>query len=97
MPHERRVNPSRRALLQLLAAAGITGPAALRLAGQARSQVSVESLRAADALLDQSFDEERLKVIRAALQRNLDQFQLVRDLEIDDAIEPAPIFDPARH
>ena len=96
MPRETRVNPSRRALLQLLAAAGITGPAALRLAGQARGQLSVETLKAAETLLDQSFDDERLKVIRAALQRNLDQFQLVRDLDIDDAIEPAPVFDPAR-
>ena len=97
MSRETRVNRSRRALLQLLASADVTGPAALRLAGQARSQVSVDTLKAAQSLLDQGFDDERLKVVRAALQRNLDQFQLVRDLDIDDAIEPAPIFDPARH
>ena len=35
---------------------------------------------------------DRLPVIYAALQRNLDQFQTVRDFEVDDLIEPAPIF-----
>jgi hypothetical protein len=88
---------SRRQLLQILAAAGITGPAALDLAAQARHKLTIENLRSAATLLDQDFDEERLKVVDAALQRNLDQFQIVRDLEIDDSIEPALTFDPARH
>lgn len=83
---------SRRQMLRLLAALGITGPAALEIAAQARKKISPEVLGTATALLDQDFDEERLKVITAALQRNLDQFQIVRDLEIDDLVEPAPIF-----
>lgn len=87
---------SRRRLLQALTAAGITGPAALQVAAQARHTVTLEALSNASALLDQDFGEERLKVIEAALQRNLDQFQLVRDLEIDDSIEPAITFDPTR-
>ena len=83
---------SRRKMLQLLAAFGITGPAALELLAQSRAKLSPEILKTANALIDQDFSEERIEVITAALQRNLDQFQVVRDLEIDDSIEPAPIF-----
>lgn len=83
---------SRRRLLQMLAAIGITGPAAVQLAGQARTTLTVENVRNADALLNQSFSDDRYPVIERALQRNLDQFQAVRDLKIDDLIEPAPIF-----
>lgn len=89
-------NLSRRRLIQLLAVAGIAGPAAVELAAQAHHQLSVGGLRSANAVLDRDFDDKRLEVIRTALQRNLDEFQLVRDLEISDAVEPAPIFDPAR-
>ena len=87
---------SRRRLLRVLAAAGITGPAAIDLLAQARSSVSVENLRQAAAILGERFGDDRLAVIRTALQRNLDQFQIVRDLEIDDLVEPAPAFDARR-
>ena len=83
---------SRRKILQLLAAFGITGPAALELVAQSRKKLSPEILKSANALIDQDFNDERIQVITAALQRNLDQFQVVRDLEIDDLIEPAPVF-----
>ena len=84
---------SRRQMFELLAALGITGPAAIELVAQSKTkQISPEILKTANALIDQDFNDERLKVIATALQRNLDQFQIVRDLEIDDMIEPAPIF-----
>ncbi|HVB39063.1 MAG TPA: hypothetical protein VND92_11015 [Vicinamibacterales bacterium] len=83
---------SRRRILQMLAALGIAGPAAARLSAQAHAQLSVDTLRCADAIIDQKFAEDRLPIIERALQRNLDQFQIVRDLQIDDLIEPAPIF-----
>jgi hypothetical protein len=38
------------------------------------------------------FGEERLKAVAASVQRSLDQFQIVRDLVVDDLIEPAPVF-----
>jgi hypothetical protein len=43
-----------------------------------------------------SFDDERLGVAQRALQRNLDQFQVVRDLDLPDAIEPPLIFQARR-
>jgi hypothetical protein len=84
-------------MLQVLAAAGITGPAAVQLVSQSRRQVTAIALKNANALIDQDFNDQRIEVIRTALQRNLDQFQMVRDLEIDDAIEPALTFDPERN
>lgn len=83
---------TRRRLLQALAAMGISGPAALELVAQARKQVSPQILKTANALVDMNFSDERLQIIATALQRDLDQFQLVRDLEIDDLVEPGPIF-----
>ncbi len=98
MPADRShtASHSRRQLLQALAAAGITGPAAIELVAQARSSISVETLRQASAILGETFTADRLTVVQAALQWNLDQFQIVRDLAIDDSVEPAPVFDPRR-
>jgi hypothetical protein len=93
MKKEKRL--SRRYMLQLLASIGITGPAAMEIVAQARSkQLSPQILKSANAIVDQDFSDERLQVINAALQRNLDNFQIARDLQLDDSIEPAPIFNP---
>lgn len=87
---------SRRRLLRALAAAGITGPAAVDLIAQARRPISADVLRSASAVLGEDFSDERLRVIETALRRNLHQFQIVRDLEIDDLVEPAPVFNARR-
>ena len=89
-----RGDMNRRQLLRALAALGITGPLALDLIAQSRAQISTEILRNAAAIRGEAFSDERLKTIERALQRNLDQFQIVRDLEIDDLVEPAPMFSP---
>ena len=87
---------SRRHVLQILTALGVAGPLAAEIAAQAAPAVSDEALRGAAALLAGGFDQARLDVARTALQRNLDQFQVVRDLEIPDGIEPPTIFVPRR-
>lgn len=90
---EKRTRPlSRRRMLQALAAVGITGPLAVALVAQSRASISVDTLRRAAAVLGAEFSDERLAVVEKALQRNLDQFQMVRDLVIHDLVEPAPIF-----
>lgn len=89
---------TRRRLLQALAAAGITGPLALDVVAQSRARVSIEGLAQTSAtVLGQEFTPERLAVIEKALQRNLDQFQAVRDLVIDDLVGPAPMFMAKSH
>jgi 2-polyprenyl-6-methoxyphenol hydroxylase-like FAD-dependent oxidoreductase len=80
----------------MLASAGVAGPAAADALAQARAKISPELLERAMGTVDQAFSRERLSVISPALQRNLDQFQVVRDLAIDDRIEPAPIFHARR-
>lgn len=87
---------SRRHVLQILAALGLSGPMALDAAAAARPVVSEAALKSAATLLDGSFDDKRLEVARQALQRNLDQLQVVRDLAIGDEIEPATVFLPRR-
>lgn len=86
----------RRSVLHILAALGFGGPAAVALAAQARPAVSAATLREAALLLDGPFDGARMAVAERAVQRNLEQIQVVRDLVLDDAIEPAPVFAPLR-
>lgn len=82
----------RRALLQILAALGFAGAAGTDLAAQARPAVSGQTLREAASLLGGTFDPARLAVAERAVQRNLEHLQVVRELVLDDAIEPAPVF-----
>ncbi|MGE0041408.1 MAG: hypothetical protein AB7H88_02775 [Vicinamibacterales bacterium] len=88
-PHD---GMSRRHVMQILAALGITGPLAACVAEQAQPGVSPATLKTAAALLGGTFDEPRLEVASKALDRNLAAFEVVRELEIDDAIEPPTIF-----
>ena len=83
---------SRRHALQILAAVGITGPAAFDVLAQTGKEVSLDTLRTAAALIDQDLNEEQLETISKAIQKNIDQFETFRSLEIDDMMEPAPIF-----
>jgi hypothetical protein len=82
----------RRHVLQILAALGFGGAAAADLAAQAAPAVSAATLQSAATLLAGGFDAARLDVAGRAVQRNLDQLQLVRELDLDDAIEPPTIF-----
>jgi len=82
---------TRREALRILAILGVSGAAAAELLAQS-PEVTPEILRTASALLDQNFSQERLEVITPALRRNLIQYQMLRELRIDDRVEPAPIF-----
>ena len=89
---------TRRRVLQVLAAAGITGPAALDLLAQSRAKISADMLKQASPVIGGvQLSDERLKVAETALQRNLEQFQIVRDFVVPDSVEPAPIFVPTRY
>lgn len=86
----------RRAVLQILAALGFGAAAAADLAAQARPAVSLAALQQAASLLDGSFDAARLGVAGRAVQRNLEHLAVVRELALDDAVEPATRFAPLR-
>lgn len=86
----------RRAVLHILTALGFGGAAAAGLAAQARPAVSRAVLQQAATLLDGSFDAARLAVAERAVQRNQVYLAPVRELVLDDAVEPATIFQPLR-
>jgi hypothetical protein len=83
---------SRRHVLHILTALGFSGALAESLAAGAAPTVSPDALRAAAALLGGALDERRLQAVQPAVQRNLDQLQVVRDLELPDDVEPAVQF-----
>lgn len=83
---------TRRNALKILGLAGVSLPAGGALLAQERARVTSEVLEMAEAILGEEFTDERLEVIAAALQANLDQFQLVRELEIHDLVEPPVLF-----
>ena len=83
---------TRRQALQILASVGIAAPAAAELLAQATKQVSPEILTEAGALIDADLTPEQIEVISKVIQKNIDQYEIFRSLEIDDLIEPAPIF-----
>lgn len=86
----------RRAVLHILAALGIGGAVARDLAAQTRPVVSRAVLEQAAALIDGRFDAARLAVAERAVARNLEQTAAVRELVLDDLVEPATIFVPRR-
>jgi hypothetical protein len=82
----------RRHVLQILTALGFGGAVAADLAAQAMPAVNAATLQSAASLLAGGFDATRLEIAGRAVQRNLDQLQVVRELELDDAVEPATVF-----
>lgn len=89
---------SRRRIIQLLAVAGVAGPAALEVIAQSKTRVTKDILKQSLQVIGGvPLSDERLAVAETALQRNLDTFQIVRDFVVPDNIEPAPIFVPTRH
>lgn len=86
----------RRAVLQILAALGFGGAAAADLAAQARPVITRAVLQQAASMLDGTFDPARLGVAERAVQRNLEHAAVVRELVLDDAVEPATLFAPLR-
>ena len=87
----------RRQILKILMSLGVSGPLALDLAAQAGAKIPVDTLRNAAEIRGETFSGRRLQAIEPALQRNLDEFQIVRDFELDDLTEPAPVFLSTHH
>jgi hypothetical protein len=79
---------SRRRTLQLIAL-GLSGTAAGELLAKQATKVSPQQLETASGLVDGDFNSKQLNMVAPALQQNLYQFAIVRELEIDDLIEPA--------
>ena len=84
------MEPTRRQVVQLLAAVGLSRTA---FAQQSKRAIGTDDLKGALTIQGRALPDD-IEVIRRALQLSLDRFQRVRDLEIDDAVAPAVIFVP---
>ena len=83
---------SRRRLLQLLVAAGGAPALAEAIVAETQPEVSPERLKVLADLLDRKFDQAQLETLSVTVQRSLDTFQLVRELDIDDRVQPCTVF-----
>ena len=83
---------TRRDALRALAAIGITGAAATEVLAQATKQVTARTLTETGPLIDAELTPEQVQVISRVIQKNIDQYEVFRALDIDDMVEPAPIF-----
>lgn len=83
------VDDERRRILQLLLTTGVIAGTA---EAQSETPLTPEVLERAMALFEGDLDQSRLEAILPAVQRNVDFFRIVRELEIEDDVEPAPIF-----
>ena len=85
----------RRELLKLLVAGGVLAPGAAA-ALQEDATLTSSILERAAALFEAGIDPARTREILPAVQRNRDFFRAVRELEIGDDVEPAPVFHARR-
>jgi hypothetical protein len=87
------VENERRRVLKLLIAAGL-----LAESGRAEgaSPLTPEILEKAMLLFEGDLKAESLRAVLPAVQRNVDFFRLVRELDIEDRVEPAPVFHASR-
>jgi len=83
---------TRRDALKALAALGVTAPLAACESGSPPPATAQEVLAAASSLTGTPLDAERIRAVEPALTRNLEQFRIVRELDIDDSIEPVNPF-----
>ena len=83
---------TRRQAMSLLATLGVGAPAAAELLAQDGKRVSARTLGDAGALIDANLTPEQIEVVSKVIQKNIDQYEAFRALEIDDLVEPAPIF-----
>lgn len=84
---------TRRQAMQLLATLGIGAPAAAELLAQeGTKQVSAATLADAGSLIDADLTPAQVEIVSKVIQKNIDQYEIFRRFEIDDRIEPAPVF-----
>ena len=89
------MEPTRRQLVQMLAAMSLGAGAVADLPAQAGQKLTLADLNGALALQGREMPEAEKAVVRRALQQSLDDFQRVRDFDVDDAFGLPVVFSPA--
>jgi len=88
------MEPTRRQVVQLLVAVGVTSAATTDLSGQAPNTLSIEDMKGALAIQRRDLQAKEMALVQRALQRSLDEFQRVRELDVDDSVALPVIFRP---
>ena len=89
------MEPTRRQLVQMLAAVSLGGAAVADLAAQAGQKFTPADMNGALALQGREIPAGEVEVIRRALQQSLDDFERVRSFDVDDAFGLPVVFSPA--
>ncbi len=98
-PAENPSNPrlDRRAFMATLSALGLgatAAPGALWAQGQQEGSITKEMLDEAEALIGLEFDDEEREMMLRGLNRNLQSYGQLRDVDIPNSVHPAVTFDP---
>ena len=88
------MRPTRRQVVQMLGALGVVQSPVGSTAAPAQVPLSARDLKGCLTIQGRDLDESQTDTVRRALERTLQQFQAVRDLDITDAVPPALIFRP---
>ena len=89
------MEPTRRQLVQMLAAAGLGGVALGDLAAQTAQQITAGDMTGALALQGREMPEGEVEAIRRALQQSLEDFERVRAFDVDDGFGLPVVFSTA--
>ena len=89
------MEPTRRQLVQMLATMSLGASAIAELSAQAGQKLTSADLNGALAVQGREMPEAEKAVVQRALQQTLEDFQRVRDFDVDDAFGLPVVFRPA--
>jgi len=86
----------RREFMAFCSMAGIGGGAGTMLWNKAQEEgvITKEMLAAAETVVGLEFDDEERELMLDGLNRNLQRYEQIRELDIPNAVHPALLFDP---
>ena len=93
MRPETQVQPTRRNLLLMLTALGAGAAPLGALAAQGSAALNAEEIGRLAALLGRAVPDDRAEAVARGLHSTLQRLAHIRELELDDSLEPAVSFD----
>jgi hypothetical protein len=88
------MQPTRREIVRMLTALGVSTGALTAGAQQDREPFTARDLEGALAIAQRELPPAQMELLRRALQQNLQEFERVRSLDLDDRIGLPVVFKP---
>lgn len=88
---------SRRAFIESAALVGVTStifPATLYAASEAGTEITLETIKAAEVLSGLSFTDKERELMLEGLQGAVDDYQAIRAHDLPNSVPPSIVFDP---